>query len=130
MNWDATVICVCLAGLEQCKARGEGAVKEENDDDAASKDLLIKRKVPAVMVGQAISVVGGYAEKASPEVPAAVVKRLPEPILPSAQTKWVQEMMQGHRLQFKDFSFHHIWTYLGRFTSKHIHFIFLWNEVE
>lgn len=74
-------------GLEQCKARGEGAVKEENDDDAASKDLLIKRKVPAVMVGQAISVVGGYAEKASPEVPAAVVKRLPEPILPSAQTK-------------------------------------------
>lgn len=39
------------------------------------------------MVGQAISVVGGYAEKALPEVPAAVVKRLPEPILPSAQTK-------------------------------------------
>uniref|UniRef100_A0A3Q0RHS1 Symplekin scaffold protein n=1 Tax=Amphilophus citrinellus TaxID=61819 RepID=A0A3Q0RHS1_AMPCI len=72
-------------GLEQCKAREDGAIKDD-EDDAVSKDLLIKRKVPAVMVGQAISVVGGYAEKASPEVTTAV-KRLPEPILPSAQTK-------------------------------------------
>ncbi|XP_030614662.1 symplekin [Archocentrus centrarchus] len=72
-------------GLEQCKAREDGAIKDD-EDDAVSKDLLIKRKVPAVMVGQAISVVGGYAEKASPEV-TTVVKRLPEPILPSAQTK-------------------------------------------
>lgn len=79
---------VCLlTGLEQCKAREDGAVKDDNEDDAVSKDLLIKRKVPAVMVGQAISVVGGYTEKPLPEVPAAAIKRLPEPILPSAQTK-------------------------------------------
>ncbi|KAM7380888.1 hypothetical protein PAMP_004158 [Pampus punctatissimus] len=74
-------------GLEQCKAREDEAGKEEgNEEDSGSKDLLIKRKVPAVMVGQAISVVGGYAEKAATaDAPAA--KRLPEPILPSAQTK-------------------------------------------
>ncbi|KAM3862160.1 symplekin [Diretmus argenteus] len=70
-------------GLEQCRAREEDSSKEGgNDEDAAFKDLLIKRKVPALMLGQAISVVGGYAEKAS-----APVKRLPEPILPSTQTK-------------------------------------------
>lgn len=57
------------------------------EEDSGSKDLLIKRKVPAVMMGQAISVVGGYAEKVpTPEAPTAV-KRLPEPILPTAQTK-------------------------------------------
>ncbi|XP_077437152.1 symplekin [Vanacampus margaritifer] len=72
-------------GLEQCKARENEADKEDgNEDDADSKDLLIKRKVP-VMVGQAISVVG-YSEKEKTPNPAAV-KRLPEPILPSAQTK-------------------------------------------
>uniref|UniRef100_A0A3Q3NPL1 Symplekin n=1 Tax=Labrus bergylta TaxID=56723 RepID=A0A3Q3NPL1_9LABR len=75
-------------GLEQCKAREDEAGKDEgNDDDAAGKDLLIKRKNPAAMMGQAISVVGGYQEKVtSPEAPVTV-KRLPEPILPTAQTK-------------------------------------------
>uniref|UniRef100_A0A665WJD4 Symplekin n=1 Tax=Echeneis naucrates TaxID=173247 RepID=A0A665WJD4_ECHNA len=74
-------------GLEQCKAREDDAGKEEGNEDSGAKDLLIKRKVPAMMVGQAISVVGGYTEKApTSEVPTAV-KRLPEPILPTAQTK-------------------------------------------
>uniref|UniRef100_A0A4W6BUV4 Symplekin scaffold protein n=1 Tax=Lates calcarifer TaxID=8187 RepID=A0A4W6BUV4_LATCA len=75
-------------GLEQCKAREDDAVKEEdNEEDSGAKDLLIKRKVPAVMMGQAISVVGGYAEKAPTTEAPAAVKRLPEPILPTAQTK-------------------------------------------
>ncbi|XP_037095564.1 symplekin [Syngnathus acus] len=71
-------------GLEQCKARENEAAGEDGDKDGG-KDSLIKRKV---MVGQAISVVGGYSEKgraAAANVSAA--KRLPEPILPSAQTK-------------------------------------------
>ncbi|XP_035029774.2 symplekin [Hippoglossus stenolepis] len=75
-------------GLEKCKAREEDACKvEDNDEDSASKDLLIKRKV--AMKGQAISVVGGYTENASTaEAPSpATVKRLPEPIVPTAQTK-------------------------------------------
>lgn len=75
-------------GLEQSKAREGDAGKEEGgSDDAPEKDMLIKRKVPAVMVGQAISVVGGYAEKGPTTEAPAAVKRLPEPILPSAQTK-------------------------------------------
>uniref|UniRef100_A0A8C2XN15 Symplekin scaffold protein n=1 Tax=Cyclopterus lumpus TaxID=8103 RepID=A0A8C2XN15_CYCLU len=59
-----------------------------NDEDSVAKDLFIKRKVPA-MVGQAISVVGGYEKEKTPppEAPAPVVKRLPEPILPTGQTK-------------------------------------------
>uniref|UniRef100_A0A8C2XJN4 Symplekin scaffold protein n=1 Tax=Cyclopterus lumpus TaxID=8103 RepID=A0A8C2XJN4_CYCLU len=76
-------------GLEQCKAREDDAVKSEgNDEDSVAKDLFIKRKVPA-MVGQAISVVGGYEKEKTPppEAPAPVVKRLPEPILPTGQTK-------------------------------------------
>ncbi|XP_017296283.1 symplekin [Kryptolebias marmoratus] len=75
-------------GLERCKAREDEAGKEgQAEDESSFKDCLIKRKVPAVMVGQAISVVGGYSEKpAAPEAPSAA-KRLPEPILPSAQTK-------------------------------------------
>uniref|UniRef100_A0A3Q3XMB3 Uncharacterized protein n=1 Tax=Mola mola TaxID=94237 RepID=A0A3Q3XMB3_MOLML len=74
-------------GLEQCKARGDDAVKEEGaEEESGVKDQLIKRKFPAVMVGQAISVVGGYTEKAEEMAPAAI-KRLPEPILPTAQTK-------------------------------------------
>lgn len=72
-------------GLEQCKAKEEDTVKVIEGESGA-KDLLIKRKVPAVMVGQAISVVGGYEKEKSPEAPAAV-KRLPEPIIPTAQTK-------------------------------------------
>uniref|UniRef100_UPI0037E7222D symplekin isoform X1 n=1 Tax=Semicossyphus pulcher TaxID=241346 RepID=UPI0037E7222D len=75
-------------GLEQCKAREDDAGKGEGtDEDAGGKDLLIKRKNPAVMVGQAISVVGGYQEKAPTQEAPATVKRLPEPILPTAQTK-------------------------------------------
>lgn len=74
-------------GLEQCKARGDDAGREEsNEDEFGSKDQLIKRKFPAVTVGQAISVVGGYTEKPQETAPVAV-KRLPEPILPTAQTK-------------------------------------------
>ncbi|XP_070694454.1 symplekin [Pempheris klunzingeri] len=75
-------------GLEQCKAREDDAGKEEgNEEDSGAKDLLIKRRVPAMMMGQAISVVGGYAEKVpTPEAPTTV-KRLPEPILPTTQTK-------------------------------------------
>lgn len=74
-----------LSGLEQCKARGDEADKDGgNDDDSGGKDQLIKRKYPA-MLGQAISVVGGYTEKAPEAVPT--VKRLPEPIVPTAQTK-------------------------------------------
>uniref|UniRef100_A0A3Q1F829 Symplekin n=1 Tax=Acanthochromis polyacanthus TaxID=80966 RepID=A0A3Q1F829_9TELE len=73
-------------GLEQCKAREDDLGKDEdNEEDSNARDLLIKRKVPGVLVGQAISVVGGYTEKTT-EAPATV-KRLPEPILPSAQTK-------------------------------------------
>ncbi|XP_040005154.1 symplekin [Xiphias gladius] len=75
-------------GLEQCKAREDDAGKEEdNEEDFGAKDLLIKRKVPAMMVGQAISVVGGYAEKVPTTEAPTAVKRLPEPILPTAQTK-------------------------------------------
>lgn len=74
-------------GLEQCKAREDEAGKEDQaEDDSPNKDGLIKRKGSSAMMGQAISVVGGYTEKPpTAEVPA--VKRLPEPILPSAQTK-------------------------------------------
>ncbi|XP_061774489.1 symplekin isoform X2 [Nerophis ophidion] len=71
-------------GLEQCKARDSDAEKRDaKEDDLGTMDLLIKRKVP-MMVGQAISVVGGYTEKASN---TTAPKRLPEPILPSSQTK-------------------------------------------
>uniref|UniRef100_A0A8C7Y2Y8 Symplekin n=1 Tax=Oryzias sinensis TaxID=183150 RepID=A0A8C7Y2Y8_9TELE len=75
-------------GLEQSKAKGDEACKEEqNEEDSTAKDILIKRKVPAVILGQAISVVGGYSEKPSATEPPAAPKRLPEPILPSAPTK-------------------------------------------
>lgn len=75
------------SGLEQCKAREDDAGKEEGSEDGpGAKDQLIKRKFPAVMVGQAISVVGGYTEK-TPAEAAPAVKRLPEPILPTTQTK-------------------------------------------
>lgn len=75
-----------LSGLEQCKAREDESGKEEPaEDESGGKDVLIRRSLSS-MVGQAISVVGGYSEKPpTPEVPA--VKRLPEPILPSVQTK-------------------------------------------
>uniref|UniRef100_A0A1A8J5X7 Symplekin n=1 Tax=Nothobranchius kuhntae TaxID=321403 RepID=A0A1A8J5X7_NOTKU len=72
-------------GLEQCKSReDEGGREEQEDSDA--KDHAVNRKVPSEMVGQAISVVGSYTGKPlNTEAPA--VKKLPEPILPSAQTK-------------------------------------------
>ncbi|XP_056290962.1 symplekin [Pseudoliparis swirei] len=75
-------------GLEQCKAREDDAMKDEgNDEDSVAKDPFIKRK--AAMVGQAISVLGGYEKEKTPppEAPAPVVKRLPEPIVPTGQTK-------------------------------------------
>ncbi|KAM4561543.1 symplekin [Fundulus diaphanus] len=73
-------------GLEQCRAREDEAGREEQmEDDSAAKDVLIKRKLSSMM-GQAISVVGGYGEK-PPTAEAPAVKRLPEPILPSAQAK-------------------------------------------
>lgn len=80
------IVCVFApSGLEQCKARGDEADKDaDNDDGSGAKDQLIKRKFPA-MLGQAISVVGGYTEK-TPEA-APTIKKLPEPILPVAQTK-------------------------------------------
>ncbi|XP_077473907.1 symplekin [Stigmatopora argus] len=72
-------------GLEECKARENDAGNADPDDDGTgSKDQLIKRKVP-LLVGQAISVLG-YPEKEKPRV-TGVVKRLPEPIIPSMQTK-------------------------------------------
>ncbi|KAJ0070492.1 hypothetical protein NL108_011707, partial [Boleophthalmus pectinirostris] len=63
-------------GLEQSKN------KETAEEEGSSKDPLIKRK--SQMMVQNISVVGVHTEK-TPEIP--VLKRLPEPILPSAQTK-------------------------------------------
>ncbi|KAF6738710.1 Symplekin [Oryzias melastigma] len=59
-------------GLEQSKAKEDEALKEEqNKEDSDGKDILIKRKAPPVMLGQAISVVGGYPEKPSTaEAPA------------------------------------------------------------
>ncbi|KAM4608895.1 symplekin [Polymixia lowei] len=74
-------------GLEQCRAREEDANREGGDDeDSVAKDLLIKRKGSAVVLGQAISVVGAYGDKPqATETP--LTKRLPEPILPSTQTK-------------------------------------------
>uniref|UniRef100_A0A8C6MJM3 Symplekin scaffold protein n=1 Tax=Nothobranchius furzeri TaxID=105023 RepID=A0A8C6MJM3_NOTFU len=55
-------------------------------EDSDTKDHAVKHKIPSEMVGQAISVVGSYTGKPlSTEAPA--VKKLPEPILPSAQTK-------------------------------------------
>lgn len=71
-------------GLEQFKAREEDMGREGGNEEgeSSSKDLLIKRRVS---LGQAISVVGGYEKTQSPDAPQ--VKRLPEPILPSTQTK-------------------------------------------
>ncbi|XP_041966836.1 symplekin isoform X1 [Alosa sapidissima] len=81
-------------GVEQLKARAEDPGKESGSGEgpseelAGGKDLIIKRKVSAVSLGQAISVVGGSSGKSVPqsdEVPQA--KKMPEPIVPSAQTK-------------------------------------------
>lgn len=54
--------------------------------ESSSKDPIIIRKVSAVSLGQAISVVGAYKSEATEETPQA--KKLPEPILPSTQPKY------------------------------------------
>lgn len=75
-------------GLEQCKAREEEGKEGEADAavaESSSKDPIIIRKVSAVSLGQAISVVGAYKSEATEETPQA--KKLPEPILPSTQPK-------------------------------------------
>lgn len=79
------LIVLSVSGLEQCKNRGDEADKNvDNEDGSSAKDQLIRRKFPA-MLGQAISVVGGYKDKATEAAPS--VKKLPEPILPVTQTK-------------------------------------------
>lgn len=79
------LIVLSSSGLEQSKAREDEADKDmDNEDSSSAKDQLIRRKFPA-MLGQAISVVGGYKDKASEATPA--IRKLPEPILPVAQTK-------------------------------------------
>uniref|UniRef100_A0AAY5EWS0 Symplekin/Pta1 N-terminal domain-containing protein n=1 Tax=Electrophorus electricus TaxID=8005 RepID=A0AAY5EWS0_ELEEL len=75
-------------GLEQCRGRDEEGKEAEGEaagDEAASKDPIIIRKVSAVSLGQAISVVGAYKSQVAEETPHA--KKLPEPIMPSAQPK-------------------------------------------
>ncbi|KAM9440319.1 symplekin isoform 1-T1 [Clarias gariepinus] len=75
-------------GLEQSKARDEEGKEGEADAavaETSSKDPIIIRKVSAVSLGQAISVVGAYKNEAAEETPQA--KKLPEPILPSTQPK-------------------------------------------
>ncbi|XP_028823500.1 symplekin-like [Denticeps clupeoides] len=80
-------------GLEMSKSREEepgkdAAVGEGAADDLVGKDPIIRRRVSAVSLGQAISVVGGYAGKSlSDSDDTKQLKRLPEPILPAAQTK-------------------------------------------
>lgn len=65
--------------------RGDEADKDvDNQESSSAKDQLIRRKFPA-MLGQAISVVGGYKDKALEVAPS--IKKLPEPILPVPQTK-------------------------------------------
>uniref|UniRef100_A0A9J8AMM1 Symplekin n=2 Tax=Cyprinus carpio TaxID=7962 RepID=A0A9J8AMM1_CYPCA len=77
-------------GLELCKARDE-EVKEEDGGmgESSSKDPLIIRKLSAVSLGQAISVVGAqqaaYKSPVTEEAPQ--IKKLPEPILPTTQPK-------------------------------------------
>ncbi|XP_036381586.1 symplekin [Megalops cyprinoides] len=83
-------------GLEQCRAREEDSGKEAGDGEGgvesslSAKDPFIKRRVSAVSLGQAISVVGAHGGKSQAddiESAPQVAKRLPEPILPSTQTK-------------------------------------------
>lgn len=53
-------------GLELCKARDEEMKEEEGAAESSSKDPLIIRKLSAVSLGQAISVVGAVAAYKSP----------------------------------------------------------------
>ncbi|MBN3313005.1 SYMPK protein, partial [Atractosteus spatula] len=85
------------SGVEQMKTREEDSGKEcaaegEMGAESRADSVLIKRRVSAVSLGQAISVLGGYqagksqaADEEGAGAPQA--KRLPEPILPSAQAK-------------------------------------------
>lgn len=85
-SWQVYYDCIVFSGLEQSKVRGDEADKDvDNEDGSSTKDQLIRRRFPA-MLGQAISVVGGYKDKAPEAAPS--IKKLPEPILPVAQTKW------------------------------------------
>uniref|UniRef100_A0A8D3DVZ3 Symplekin/Pta1 N-terminal domain-containing protein n=1 Tax=Scophthalmus maximus TaxID=52904 RepID=A0A8D3DVZ3_SCOMX len=59
---------------------GPGGSQRPAPSDAQNEVLIL-------MVGQAISVVGGYTEKVPAVEAPATVKRLPEPIVPTAQTK-------------------------------------------
>uniref|UniRef100_A0AAR2JBN1 Symplekin n=1 Tax=Pygocentrus nattereri TaxID=42514 RepID=A0AAR2JBN1_PYGNA len=75
-------------GLEQCRARDEEGKEGESEasmEESGSKDPIIIRKVSAVSLGQAISVVGAYKSPTAEETPQA--KKLPEPIMPSTQPK-------------------------------------------
>lgn len=75
-------------GLELCKARDEEMKEEEGAAESSSKDPLIIRKLSAVSLGQAISVVGAVAAYKSPVTEEAPqIKKLPEPILPTSQPK-------------------------------------------
>ncbi|XP_026109059.1 symplekin [Carassius auratus] len=76
-------------GLELCKARDEEVKGEDGGAaESSSKDPLIIRKLSAVSLGQAISVLGAQAAYKSPITEEAPqIKKLPEPILPSTQPK-------------------------------------------
>ncbi|KAK7173913.1 hypothetical protein R3I93_003671 [Phoxinus phoxinus] len=76
-------------GLELCKARDEEVKEEEGGAaESSSKDPLIIRKMSAVSLGQAISVLGSVAAYKSPVTEEAPqIKKLPEPILPTSQPK-------------------------------------------
>lgn len=70
-------------GVEQMKL-----AKEAPKEEVAMKpeSVLIKRRVSALSMGQAISVLGAYSGKPEEEE-QPLAKRRPEPILPTAQTK-------------------------------------------
>ncbi|XP_051520086.1 symplekin isoform X2 [Myxocyprinus asiaticus] len=72
-------------GLELCKAREEVKEEEGGAGESSFKDPLIIRKLSAVSLGQAISVVGAYKTPVTEEAPQ--IKKLPEPILPTTQLK-------------------------------------------
>uniref|UniRef100_A0A672FC54 Symplekin n=1 Tax=Salarias fasciatus TaxID=181472 RepID=A0A672FC54_SALFA len=82
---DAQIKHLARLMATQMTAAGIGP-EDDADDDSGTKDLLIKRKMPALVFGQAISVLGGYSGN-TPATETPTTKRLPEPILPSAQTK-------------------------------------------
>uniref|UniRef100_A0A4W4EB46 Symplekin n=1 Tax=Electrophorus electricus TaxID=8005 RepID=A0A4W4EB46_ELEEL len=74
-----------LARLMATQMTAAGLGPGQKYPPAASKDPIIIRKVSAVSLGQAISVVGAYKSQVAEETPHA--KKLPEPIMPSAQPK-------------------------------------------